>query len=60
MKKAFGILCVLFATVFGIVETVHFGNNWTPQSPEEWWCDLVSFLLVISGVFNIIDPRKKP
>jgi hypothetical protein len=49
MKKKFGIICLVFGLVFGLMETQYFGNNWTPQSKEEIMCDLASLLLSFAG-----------
>jgi hypothetical protein len=48
-KKIFGLICVVFAAVFGWQETIYFGNNLLPNSKEELMCDLASLLLAVAG-----------
>jgi len=48
-KKIFGLVCVVFAVVFGWQETIYFGKNLLPNSKEELMCDFASLLLVVAG-----------
>ena len=49
MKRILGFTCLIWAVIFGHLETKHFGNNWLPQTNEEIICDLTSLLLCIAG-----------
>jgi hypothetical protein len=57
MKQIFGIICLIWAIIFGLLETKYFGNNWLPQTNEEIICDLTSILLCIAG--NILFWQKR-
>ena len=45
-----GILLGIISVVFSHLETVYFGNNWTPQSTAEWVCDITSLLMTALAV----------
>ena len=44
--------------LFGHKETVHFGNNWFPESNEELMCDITGFVLVLAG-YSIVRKEQK-
>tara|TARA_B110000285_G_scaffold130693_1_gene146851 strand:- start:257 stop:454 length:198 start_codon:yes stop_codon:yes gene_type:complete len=58
MKRTLGIICLIWALVFGRLETEYFGNNWLPQTKEEIMCDLTALLLCICGSILIWQKRK--
>jgi hypothetical protein len=49
-EKVLGIIVLGWSVVFSSLETNHFGNNWTPQTKEEWICDITSIVLLICGI----------
>ncbi len=58
MKRAFGVIYLVWAIIFGYLETKHFGNNWLPQTNEEIICDLTSLLLCTAGIVLFWRKRK--
>ena len=58
MKKAIGIICLIWALIFGILETNYFGNNLFPQTTAEIICDLTALLLSICGSVLIWQKRR--
>ena len=53
IKNIFGFFCIILAVIFCFLETKYFGNNWLPNTPQEFLCDLVSLILLLSGYFLI-------
>jgi len=56
----FGLVVLIYAFLFAIATSEHFGNNSLPQSREELVCDITSLILVISGsiIFNSGKDKK--
>jgi len=59
MKRTLGIICLIWAVVFGRLQTEYFGNNWLPKTNEEIMCDLTALLLCICGSVLIWQKRKR-
>ena len=56
-NKLIGFILVTVSCIFAVIETKHFGNNWLAQSKDEYFCDLISFIV---GLIGIIIYFKKP
>jgi hypothetical protein len=52
-EKIIGCTLMLLALIFAHVETVYFGSNFLPQSGMELLCDVISILIMISGIHYI-------
>lgn len=52
--RIIGIICIIWSMIFGHLETVHFGNNWFPQTNDEIICDITSFMLCVAGIVLIM------
>ena len=48
--KIIGFYLIATATIFGVSETVYFGNNFYPQSHAEEICDAISLIINFTGV----------
>jgi hypothetical protein len=52
-EKIIGYILMLLALIFAHVEPVYFGSNFLPQSGMELLCDVISILIMISGIHYI-------
>jgi hypothetical protein len=50
-RVSIGIILVILAQIFCLVETIYFGNNWKAQSPAEAICDNAALLLTFAGLW---------
>lgn len=56
--RIFGIVLIVWAVVFGIFETIYFGNNLFPSSIEEFICDMTSLVLYLAGYLLIKNSKR--
>ena len=49
--KFMGIACLLWATMFGFLETRYFGYNLLPSCDMEFYCDITTLILWAAGLF---------
>jgi len=59
MKRIFGMFCILLSIVFVHWETKHFGNNITPQTSTELFCDVTALTLCITAMYLFLSKAKK-
>ena len=57
--RRFGFILLIWAVVFGILETQYFGNNLLPESSEELLCDITSLMLCCAGLIILLLTAKK-
>lgn len=48
-NQTLGLSIIVNAQIFGLVETIYFGNNWSPQTPAELICDALALMLTVYG-----------
>lgn len=59
-RKKAGYLFIFFSIIFVSVETNYFGNNMTPQSLEELFCDMLSLSINFYGLYLLFTKPPKP